>query len=59
MTEFHFNGRYTLRGINGTYCLYDRELDCVIHNKDFKEQTTLTKAKEELIKFKSLHNDKI
>lgn len=45
--SFHFKGRYTLRGINGRWYVYDRELGTTV--KDTGEHT-FTKAEKYLLK---------
>ena len=57
MVNFHFNGRYTLREINGIYCLYDRDINGLSNDTRFKQQITFQKAKQELLKYKLLVGD--
>ena len=54
--NFSFKGRYTLREINETWYIYDRELQTTI--KDLHE-ATFTKAKNKLIEFKIKNNDEV
>jgi hypothetical protein len=48
--KFHFKGRYTLRGINGTWQIYDRELECIAQGSP--SEHTFTKAEKMLMKWK-------
>ena len=54
--NFSFKGRYTLRGINNSWNIYDRELNANIKGLNAR---TFKDAEKELLKFKAQHNDKI
>ena len=53
---FHINGRYTLRGINGSYYIYDRETQALVPNSP--SECTFTKAKIMLENYKTKENMK-
>lgn len=57
MVAFSFKGRYTLREINNSWYIYDRESKNGFL-KDFAGHT-FTKAKETLLKYKKERGDKI
>jgi hypothetical protein len=52
--KYTFKGRYTMRGVNNSYYVYDRELECTTQLLG----GTFNKARDELLKFKVEHNDK-
>lgn len=52
MAEFSFKGRYTLREMDGTFYLYDREKGGLSDDVRFKPQRTFKKAEKELTRFK-------
>jgi hypothetical protein len=52
--NFHFPGKYTLRGINNNWFIYDRETYTII--QDTREHT-FKKATEKLKEFKIKNGD--
>jgi len=56
MVNFHFGGRFTLREINGSWYIYDREL--MTTTDRLLGVHTFTKAEKALLRYKALHDDK-
>jgi hypothetical protein len=50
-SNFHFKGRYTLRGINGVWQVYDRELNSIVLGSP--SEHTFTKATLMLERYKA------
>jgi hypothetical protein len=51
--HFSFKGRFTLRGINGIWYVYDRKSQSLA--KDTPRWNTFTKAEKGLVGYKKLH----
>jgi len=56
LKDFHIKGRYTLRGINGSYYIYDRETQALVPNTP--SESTFAKAKTMLENYKTKENTK-
>lgn len=54
-SNFHFKGRYTLRGINGVWQVYDRDLQSIAPGSP--SEHTFTKATLMLERFKTQKGD--
>jgi hypothetical protein len=54
--HFTFKGRYTLRGINDVWYVYDRKIGS---NVERLNAVTFTKAEKELLAYKREHGDVI
>jgi hypothetical protein len=53
--DFTFKGRFTLREINGTWSIYDRETNGLVPQSPTEH--TFTKATQMLIDYKKKMND--